>query len=417
MRKTMLMAACGLPLLLCPLLLKASPSTLEQALLWAESYSAELAANDRQAEALAHLAEAAMQLPDPKLRLGLENLPVGGENAHRLTREGMTMQRAGFMQQYVSHTKRERKSATFIAEARQTAAGKDLIRARLQRETARAWLALALSEKTLALTRKLLAETRRQIDVQKAALANQSAGASSLLDSQLFLTAITNEEEKARRDIDVAQAKLLNLTGQQITAASGPFPLYRELAVRRDRLAETVQSHPEVLQALLAAESAKAKSGQSAVAAIPDVGIEVYYARRADGYDDMAGVMLTVDLPLFQGKRQDKDHAATIARAFEANERLTLLIREHQAGLLALLAQYDAAKAIYLRQLNEVLPLLKKKVGLVEAQYRSGTSGLVEVLAVRREWLNAEISASNAEKNLADIWAAIHYLKPREVKA
>lgn len=415
MRNTLFMAACGLPLLLC-LSTAADAVTLEQTLSLAQAYSAELSANNHQVNALAQQAESALQLPDPKLKLGLENVPVGSGNAHRLTREGMTMQKVAVMQQYVSSTKRERKFAAIKAEERQTAAGKNSILARLQRETAQAWFGLALSEKTLAQIRQLLAETRRQVEVQKTALANQSVSASSVLDIQLFLNAIQNEEDKARRDVEVAQAALQRLTGQQIVT-SGDLPRFTRLPAERHLLIEAVQTHPEILQASLAAESAKAKSGQSAVAAIPDVGIELYYARRADGYDDMAGVMLTLDLPLFQGKRQDKSYAADLSRTYQANDQLALLIREHQAELSALLSRYDAAKAIYQRQVNEVLPLLQKKVRLIEAQYGNGGSGLAELLAARREWLNAQVAAGNAEKALADIWAAIRYLTPQEVKA
>lgn len=59
--------------------------------------------------------------------------------------------------------------------------------------------------------------------------------------------------------------------------------------------------------------------------------VEVYYAHRAEGYDDMAGVMFSVDLPLFQSKRQDKDYAADVSRSMQAVDQLTLLKREHIA--------------------------------------------------------------------------------------
>nr|WP_228728011.1 TolC family protein [Klebsiella grimontii] len=171
-----------------------------------------------------------------------------------------------------------------------------------------------------------------------------------------------------------------------------------------------------MIQAAREADLAKAKSGQSEVAAIPDVGVEVYYARRGDDYDDMVGVMFTVDMPIFQGKRQDKEHAADVSRTYEANDRLTLLMREHQAQQYQLISQYNAAKAIYDRQQSEVLPLLRKKVSLVNAQYRGGSSALAELLAARRDLLSGEIASNDAEKALADAWAAIRYLIPQDVK-
>ena len=67
-------------------------------------------------------------------------------------------------------------------------------------------------------------------------------------------------------------------------------------------------------------------------------------------------------------------------------------------------------------RIREVLPLLRKKVSLVNAQYRGGSSALPELLAARRDLLSGEIASNNAEKALADAWAAIRYLIPQDVK-
>lgn len=91
---------------------QAEPWTLAQTLTVAQRYSAELSASRNEAQALDAMAESATQLPDPKLKFGIENVPVQGSNDQRFTREGMTMQRIGIMQSYVSAEKRERKSQT-----------------------------------------------------------------------------------------------------------------------------------------------------------------------------------------------------------------------------------------------------------------------------------------------------------------
>ena len=404
-------AARGLPLLLSLISANGWATTLAEALSAAESYSAELSANDHQVNALKNRADSAMQLPDPKLKFGIENVPLGGNNASRLTREGMTMQRVGVMQDYVSSTKRERKADSITAEARQAAANADVIRARLQRETAQ-----AVAQKSLRSVQALISETSRQINVQKAGVSSASASPGSVLDVQLALNAMKNEQDNARRDVQIARARLLQLTGKEVRDISGPLPRIERLPADEAALMAGIKLHPEVIQAAREADLAKAKSGQSEVAAIPDVGVEVYYARRGDDYDDMVGVMFTVDMPIFQGKRQDKEHAADVSRTYEANDRLTLLMREHQAQQYQLISQYNAAKAIYDRQQSEVLPLLRKKVSLVNAQYRGGSSALAELLAARRDLLSGEIASNDAEKALADAWAAIRYLIPQDVK-
>ncbi|WP_265555601.1 TolC family protein [Serratia grimesii] len=393
---------------------QATELTLQQSLTAAERYSAELSANRHQVNALANMADSAMQLPDPKLKFGIENVPVQGGNARRFTREGMTMGRVGIMQDYVSSTKRQRKADTLRAEASKTDAGSATIRARLQQQTAQAWLELALSRQSLRDATALVTESERQITTQRAGVAGGGTPASAVLDARLTLLAMQDRISEAQRNFRVAQARLTQLTGVAATDTSGTLPRFERLPADSDVLRQGIRQHPEVLQASREADVAKARSAQSEVAAIPDVGVEVYYGKRADDYEDLAGVMFTVDLPLFRSQRQDKDYAADVSRNMEANDRLSLLIRDHQAQLDTLLAQYQAAQLQWQRQQQQAIPLQQQRLTLVLAQYRTGKSDLFAVLEARRALLDSRLNAGKAARGLAQIWAAIRYLTPQE---
>ncbi|HDL7750767.1 TPA: TolC family protein [Yersinia enterocolitica] len=397
-----------------PALSHAADITLDQALVSAERYSAELSANQHQVNALENMASSATQLPDPKLKFGIENLPVGGSNARRFTREGMTMQRIGIMQDYVSSDKRQRKADTLNAEARKTAAGNETIRTRLQKETAQAWLDLALTEQAASDAKVLVQESEKQIALQRAGVASGGVLPSSVLDARLTLAAMQDRLTTAQRDVAVAQTQLTQLTGIEVQHVNGPLPKFSRLPADITVLRDTINQHPEILLASREAEVAKARSAQSAIAAIPDIGIEVYYAKRAEEYEDMAGVMVTVDLPLFRSQRQDKDYAADVSRTMEANDQLTLLTRDHRAQLDTLLAQYQATQQLWQRQINAVLPLQKQRVDLMMAQYQANKSDLSSVLEARRALLDSQLNTSNAARELARTWAAIRYLTPQE---
>ncbi|HDL8491507.1 TPA: TolC family protein [Yersinia enterocolitica] len=397
-----------------PALSHAADITLDQALVSAERYSAELSANQHQVNALENMASSATQLPDPKLKFGIENLPVGGSNARRFTREGMTMQRIGIMQDYVSSDKRQRKADTLSAEARKTAAGNETIRTRLQKETAQAWLDLALTEQAASDAKVLVQESEKQIALQRAGVASGGALPSSVLDARLTLAAMQDRLTTAQRDVALAQTRLTQLTGIEVQHVDGPLPKFSRLPAAITVLRDSINQHPEILLASREAEVAKARSAQSAIAAIPDIGIEVYYAKRAEEYEDMAGVMVTVDLPLFRSQRQDKDYAADVSRTMEANDQLTLLTRNHRAQLDTLLAQYQATQQLWQRQINAVLPLQKQRVDLMMAQYQANKSDLSSVLESRRALLDSQLNTSNAARELARTWAAIRYLTPQE---
>jgi len=392
----------------------AAEFSLQQTLAAAVHYSAELSANRNQSNALNAMADSARQLPDPKLKFGIENVPVQGSNSHRLTREGMTMQRIGIMQDYISEEKRDRKAETILAQSASSAAKAEVIRAALQRTAAQAWLDLALSQKVLSSAQKLVAETERQISVQKATVATGSSLASSVVDIRMTLLAMQDKVTLAQRDVTLAQTRLLQLTGEKIDDASGTLPRYQRLPADPQTLEQNVGQHPEVMEAAREVDVAKARSAQSAVAAKPNVGVEVYYAHRADDYDDMAGVMFTVDLPMFKSERQDKDLAADMSRSMEANDQLALANRDRVALVRTLVAQYQAAQTLWQRQQQEILPLQRQRLSLIEAQYRAGQSTLSDLLNARRTLLDTELTANSAEKSVAETWAAIRYLTPQD---
>lgn len=395
---------------------QAESLTLTQTLAAAERYSAELSANRNEAQALDAMADSARQLPDPKLKFGIENVPVQGNNDRRLTREGMTMQRIGIMQQYVSAEKRDRKADTLLAEAQSVSAKSAVVRANLQRDTAQAWLDLALSQQALQTARKLLAETERQQGGQRASVGAGNAAPDSVLAFRVGLSAMRDKLTLAERDVQLAQTRLAQLTGEDVRAVSGELPRYQRLPADEKTLEQGIAQHPDIIAAASMANSAKARSAESAIAAIPDVEVEVWYGRRAEGYEDMAGVMFTVDLPLFQSHRQDKDHAADVSRTMQANDQLALAERDHAAQLHSLIAEYNAAQTLWMRQRDEVLPLVRQRATLLAAQYRSGQSDLSGLLEARRNVLDSELAANQAEKEMAQKWAAIRWLIPQELR-
>lgn len=400
----------GVLLVLTSAAAQAAALSLEQTLDLAQRYSAELSASRNQVRAFGAMADSARQLPDPELKFGIENLPVQGSNARRFTREGMTMQRVGVMQTFVSADKRERKADTLLAQSASASAQEQVIRAQLQRDTAKAWLDLALSEKAAQAARQLLNETGRQIPVQRSGVASGSAAASSTLALQSALSAMRDNLTLAERDVSLAQTRLYQLTGETFDGVAGALPRYQRLPAEPQTLEQGVSAHPEVVLAAREADVAKARSAQSAVASKPDVGVEVYYARRAEAYGDLAGVMFTVGMPIFQSHRQDKDYAADVSRAMEANDRLSQATRDRVALVRSLVAEYQAAQTLWRRKQQEIVPLSQQRLQVVTAEYHSGQAALDAVLDARRSLLDAQLSAINAEKEMAQRWAAVRYL-------
>src|SRR5882724_8455820 len=90
----------------------ADPLSFSAALTLAEGSSADIEAQTAGLEAARSASRAAGALPDPKLALGVDNLPVAGPDQWRVNRDFMTMRKIGVMQDFPSGSKRQAEAAT-----------------------------------------------------------------------------------------------------------------------------------------------------------------------------------------------------------------------------------------------------------------------------------------------------------------
>ena len=116
----------------------AGPLGFEESLRLAQQRSLQLPAQDAAATAAREMAAAAGQRPDPTLKAGIANLPLGGDDRFSLTRDAMTMRSIGVMQELTREGKLKARSARYERAAEAAEAGRRLALANLQRDTAAA---------------------------------------------------------------------------------------------------------------------------------------------------------------------------------------------------------------------------------------------------------------------------------------
>jgi outer membrane protein TolC len=115
--------------------------SFEEALRLAQARAPQVrAAEDRLAAARA-VEKAAAALPDPKLVLGLDNVPLDGPDAYSLSRDFMTMRRIGLMQDVPNQAKREARVAAARGQVAVAELEAEVARLTVLREAAVAWIA------------------------------------------------------------------------------------------------------------------------------------------------------------------------------------------------------------------------------------------------------------------------------------
>src|SRR5690606_7189869 len=139
-----------------------------------------LAAQAANLEAARHEALPPGELPDPKLSLGLQNVPIEGADRRRLDREPMTMQMVGPMQEVPHRAKRRARVEAAAAAVDSADAQQQVERWRVRRETAQAWIAALAVERKLQAFQALYDENRL---LDKAVQARLAGGLGQSADS------------------------------------------------------------------------------------------------------------------------------------------------------------------------------------------------------------------------------------------
>src|SRR5262245_14551098 len=141
-----------------------SPLTFAEALAIGEQYSARLTAQQAAIEAASEQIPRAKELPDPKLRFGIDNLPVTGPDAFSSNRDFMTMRRIGYMQDMPNAEKRQARGERADRERRVEVATMAARRAQVREETAMTWLELYYAEKTASTLEELVKAFKLEAD-------------------------------------------------------------------------------------------------------------------------------------------------------------------------------------------------------------------------------------------------------------
>jgi hypothetical protein len=139
-RVAALIALAALTITAVPVSRADASLTLAEAQRLAVERSRMLAGQDSAVAASRELAVAAGQLPDPMLKLGIDNLPVDTSDRFSLTRDFMTMRQIGLMQEITRSDKRQARADRFEREAEKTLAERQATIAAIQRNAALAWL-------------------------------------------------------------------------------------------------------------------------------------------------------------------------------------------------------------------------------------------------------------------------------------
>jgi outer membrane protein TolC len=354
------------------------------------------------------------QLMDPKLRFGAVNVPV---DSFSLDAEDMTMLEVGVSQEFQAGRSRElarKRMEQSAAAAEAVAADRRRV---VQREVRRAWTELAY----LARARQLTEDQAQWVEqLRAAARARYASGEGrqlEVLHAGLDVAMLREQLLDLDRDEAMRRAQLGRWIGDEEARRANPTALpARATLVPLAVLEQSLLRHPAQQDFERRIDAAETATDLARQRNRPAWMLDVSYGFRdgamtgGESRPDMLSAMVSFDLPLFRGDRQDREVAAARAEARGLHE----MHDDHQRDMRAMLAEAwsvtERTASLERFYESDLLPLADQSVQAALLAYRANRAMLDDVIAARRVSLETSLKHLRLVADRAQAQYDIDYL-------
>ena len=139
----------------------------------------------------------------------------------------------------------------------------------------------------------------------------------------------------------------------------------------------------------------------------PDWSAELLYGQREPTYSNMITLMFRVDLPIFQGGRQDLDVSSRAAASRAAALQSEEARRAYEAQIRGDLIDWQTAQARAARYEQSLLPLAEQRLAAAAAADRGGRGELKDVIEAQRMLADTRIGWHDALLERGRAWIAL----------
>jgi outer membrane protein TolC len=358
------------------------------------------------------------QLMDPKLRVGAVSLPV---DSFSLDAEDMTMVEVGVSQEFPAGRSRalaRKRMEQSAAAAEAVAADRRLV---VRREVRRAWTELAY----IARARQLVDAQEDWVEQMRAAArARYASGEGKQLDilqAGLDVAMLREQLLDLDRDEAMRRAQLGRWIGDDDARRAYPQALPARASLEPlATLEERVLRHPAQQDFERRIDAADTAADLARQRNRPAWMLDLSYGFRSgempDGETrpDLVSAMVSFDLPLFRGNRQDREVAAARADARGLHE----MHDDHQREMRAMLAEAwsvtDRTTTLERFYETDLLPLAEQSVQAALLAYGSNRAMIDDVIAARRTSLETSLKHLRLVADRAQAQYDIEYLVGEE---
>ncbi|AJR07887.1 TolC family protein [Photobacterium gaetbulicola] len=394
------------------------PSSLNTLINWAIEHDVAQQQIQFQADTISEMGVANSQLMDPKLRMGVNGLPV---DSFAFDEDPMTNISVGLMQQFgrgnslsLQHKQSQQQAGSVRKQA-------DVRRLDVTQAITSAWIELAYLDQSYSLMKQnqaLFRELTRYLSTNYGVGVSQ---AQDLIQAELQVSKVDEQLQSNRQMQQRLRAQLSEWLGEQAWQVKATtYPKWQAL---QDYFTNSPRDHYQALAAhpRIQVTDELIKSSETGVELAnesyqPQFGVEVMYAyRQADRMDgspapDLVSAFVTMDLPLFTEKRQDKKLSAAQHQVGAARTQRDLALKQMHAQVSAAAIDRDNIEQRLVRYRSMLLKQAKEKTQAIERGYQNNTSQLDEYIRAASEELAIELEQARLAADLQQANNTLAYL-------
>lgn len=331
------------------------------------------------------------QLPDPKLKFGMINLPVTTRNALYFDRDDQTMLNVGYSQEMVPLKKREIASNKLNAMADEFHSEQVATARTIQRDVALAWLDVYEAQRKSELYQNVVDEMTAERKVMAAGISSGGAKTSDVLATDTEISTTNEKRIYAVRDERKARAALARWIGASASRPISPELPVMTISTDIAAYSNEIEKHPLLQNAHQSEKVAQLEVDSAQANLERNWGWEVDYGKRFAGRSDMLSFQVSIDLQLDRANRQDRRTAEKLALVEKAQKITEDKRRELSADLESALADAQAAEARENVHLSSLIPNAEARLSVAQAGYAAGKNSLSDVWQARRSIIEVEL--------------------------
>lgn len=397
MMKTVMTAMCLLIWTITPAMGWEGEESLAELVLEAMENNAEIRADREVVQGLLDASEYAGALPNPKIGVGLLNVPTGSFD---LDQEAMTQKQISVTQRLPWPGKRGLAAESRLLAARRAEAGLKAKALALQREVAGAYYELWFVTESLRLNGELYDLVSQLIHASASRYGAGREVQQAVLTGELELSGLTNERlalDGKRRGLEIRINRLLQREAHLPVIPETGLGLPR-LRPSTSWVAQAERGNPrlEVLKHEVALSRVSLSLAEKE--SMPDVDVKLAYGQREDdpmgnSRDDFVSLSASFPVPVWKSRREDR-----LVASRRATERAALLNYEGYRlelphlidGVATQMATAVDRHEFYNRDL---VPRARQLSQALVSRYEVGGSSYTDMIEAAMAAMRAELTA------------------------